>query len=202
MSATYTVTWFECPSEPLPKWKPYRPTGAGLFSADPVRVDGCAWHAGEVTSPHNDVPGYRTIQMTAPWAPVAELAHLKVGAAAAGANHTPVARLVPGRPTFPRTTAFWWEYQRVSVPRQVLVGYRDSQAEHPANKQVDDLEQHQANQPTPRQACWRQPSSATQSNFRRHCTRTSPSRSGTTNATLPLPPRPTSTAPRFIENLF
>ena len=84
----------------------HRPTGAGLFSADPVRVDGCAWHAGEVTSPHNDVPGYRTMQMTAPWAPVAELAHLKVGAAAAGANHTPVARLLPGWLMFPRTTAF------------------------------------------------------------------------------------------------
>src|ERR1035441_3747561 len=35
---------------------------------------GCAWHAGEVTSPRDAVPGYRTIRMAAPQAPVAALA--------------------------------------------------------------------------------------------------------------------------------
>ena len=33
--------------------------------------------------------------------------------------------------------------------------HQDGQAEHPANQQVDDLEQHPASQPSPRQACRR-----------------------------------------------
>jgi anti-sigma factor RsiW len=48
------------------------------------------------------------------------------------------------------------EHQQLSVLRQVLAGYQDSQAEYPADQQVDALEQHPASQPSPRQACWRQ----------------------------------------------
>ena len=47
------------------------------------------------------------------------------------------------------------EYQQLSIFRQVTAEHQDGQAEHPANQQVDDLEQHPASQPSPRQACRR-----------------------------------------------
>jgi hypothetical protein len=46
-------------------------------------------------------------------------------------------------------------HQQFSVLRQVFTECQDSQARYPANWQVDDLEQHPASQPSPRQACWR-----------------------------------------------
>ena len=47
------------------------------------------------------------------------------------------------------------EHQQLSFLRPVPAEHQDSQAEYPANQQVDDLEQHPASQPSPRQACWR-----------------------------------------------
>jgi hypothetical protein len=48
------------------------------------------------------------------------------------------------------------EHQQLSLLGPVPAEHHDSQAEYPANKQVDDLEQHPASQPSPRQACWQQ----------------------------------------------
>jgi hypothetical protein len=47
------------------------------------------------------------------------------------------------------------EYQQLSIFRPVAAEHQDGQAEHPANRQVDDLEQHPASQPSPPQACCR-----------------------------------------------
>jgi hypothetical protein len=48
------------------------------------------------------------------------------------------------------------EHQQLSVLCPVPTEHQDSQAEYPANQQVDDLEQHPASQPSPRHACWQQ----------------------------------------------
>ena len=47
------------------------------------------------------------------------------------------------------------EHQQFSILRQVAGEHQDGQAEYPAREQVDDLKQHPASQPSPRQACWR-----------------------------------------------
>ena len=44
------------------------------------------------------------------------------------------------------------EYEQLSFLRPVPVNYQDSKAEYLANQQVDDLEQHPASQPSPRQS--------------------------------------------------
>ena len=79
----------------------------------------------------------------------------------------PVGRLVPhpaGVP--PQDRVLMPEYQQLSILRQVAAEHQDGQAEHPAREQVDDLEQHPASQPSPRQACWRKRRSATQLSIR------------------------------------
>jgi hypothetical protein len=58
------------------------------------------------------------------------------------------------------------EHQQLSIARPVAAEHQDGQAEYPANQQVDDLEQHPASQPSPRQACWRQRRSAAESIIR------------------------------------
>ena len=45
--------------------------------------------------------------------------------------------------------------QVTSLFRPVAGEHQDGQAEHPANQQVDDLEQHLASQPSLPQACCR-----------------------------------------------
>ena len=52
------------------------------------------------------------------------------------------------------------EYQQLSMLRSVPAEHQDNQFENPENQQVDDLEQHPASQPAPRQACWPQRRSA------------------------------------------
>ena len=47
------------------------------------------------------------------------------------------------------------EHQQLSLLRLVPTECQDSQAEYPANQQVDDLEQHPASQPSASQTCWR-----------------------------------------------
>jgi len=47
------------------------------------------------------------------------------------------------------------DYQQLSILRHVLAERQDSEAEYPANQQVDDPDQHGASQPSPRQARWR-----------------------------------------------
>jgi len=46
-------------------------------------------------------------------------------------------------------------HQQLSILRHVLAERQDSEAEYPANQQVDDPDQHGASQPSPRQARWR-----------------------------------------------
>ena len=58
------------------------------------------------------------------------------------------------------------EHQQLSILRLVPAEHQDSEAEYPANQQVDDLEQHPASQPSPRPGCWRRHRSATQSIIR------------------------------------
>ena len=58
------------------------------------------------------------------------------------------------------------EYQQLSILHRVPADCQDSQAEYPANQQVDDLEQHPASQPSPRPRCWRRHRSAAQSIIR------------------------------------
>jgi hypothetical protein len=58
------------------------------------------------------------------------------------------------------------EHQQLGLLRLVPADCQDSQAEYPANQQVDDLEQHQASQPLPRPDCWRRHRSAAQSIIR------------------------------------
>jgi hypothetical protein len=58
------------------------------------------------------------------------------------------------------------EHQQLSILRPVTAEHQDGHAEHPAREQVDDLEQHPASQPSPRQTCWRKRRSATQSSIR------------------------------------
>jgi hypothetical protein len=68
----------------------------------------------------------------------------------------PAGRLIPhpaGVP--PQYRVLTPEHQQLSVLRQVAAEDQDGQAEHPAREQVDDLEQHPASQPAPRQACSR-----------------------------------------------
>jgi hypothetical protein len=60
------------------------------------------------------------------------------------------------------------EHEQLSVLRQVPAEYQDSQAEYPANQQVDDLEQHPASQPSPRPGCPRPRRSALNRLFGRH----------------------------------
>jgi hypothetical protein len=45
------------------------------------------------------------------------------------------------------------EHQQFSSHRLVAAEHQDSYAEYPARQQIDDLEQHPASQPSPRQAC-------------------------------------------------
>ncbi len=47
------------------------------------------------------------------------------------------------------------EHQQFSSLRPVAAEHQGSHAEYPARQQIDDLEQHPASQPSPRQACWR-----------------------------------------------
>jgi hypothetical protein len=64
---------------------------------------------------------------------------------ASAANQAPVGRLVPhpaGMP--PQYRSLMPEHQQFSILRQVTAERQDGQAEHPARKQVDDLEQHPA----------------------------------------------------------
>jgi len=58
------------------------------------------------------------------------------------------------------------EHQQLSILRQIPAEYQDSQAEYPANQQVDDLEQHSVSQPSPRPGCRRRHRPATQSIIR------------------------------------
>ena len=84
-----------------------------------------------------------------------------------GGEPGPVGRLVPhpaGVP--PQYRVLVPEHQQLSILRQVAAEDQDGQAEYPAREQVDDLEQHPASQPSPRQACWRKRRSATQSSIR------------------------------------
>ena len=46
------------------------------------------------------------------------------------------------------------QHQQLSILRHVPAEQQDSQAEYPANQQVDDLEQHAASQPSRRPGCW------------------------------------------------
>jgi hypothetical protein len=68
----------------------------------------------------------------------------------------PVGRLVP-RPAdvSAQYRVLVPEHQQFSILRQVAGEHQDGQAEYPAREQVDDLKQHPASQPSPRQACWR-----------------------------------------------
>jgi hypothetical protein len=68
----------------------------------------------------------------------------------------PVGRLVPhpaGVP--PQDRVLVSERQQLSILRQVTAEDQDGHAEHPARKQVHDLEQHPPSQPSPRLACLR-----------------------------------------------
>jgi hypothetical protein len=79
----------------------------------------------------------------------------------------PVSRLIPypaGLP--PQDRVLVPEYQQFSILRQVTAAHQDGQAEHPACKQVHDLEQYPPTQPSPRLACWRTRRSAMQSSIR------------------------------------
>ena len=79
----------------------------------------------------------------------------------------PVSRLIPypaGRPSQDRVLVP--EHQQFSILRQVTAAHQDGQAEHPARKQVHDLEQHPPTQPSPRLARWRTRRSAMQSSIR------------------------------------
>jgi hypothetical protein len=68
----------------------------------------------------------------------------------------PVGRLVPDPAGVPaQHRVLVPEHQQLSILRQVPAEHQDSQAEYPARQQIDDLEQHPASQPSPRQACWR-----------------------------------------------
>jgi hypothetical protein len=58
------------------------------------------------------------------------------------------------------------EHEQLSILRHVTAEHQDGQAEHPAGKQVDDLEQHPPSQPSPHQTCWRKRRPATQSSIR------------------------------------
>jgi hypothetical protein len=84
----------------------------------------------------------------------------------------PARRSTPGRPTGTRPgraaqhRVLVAEHDQLSILGQVLAGYQCSEAEYPANQQVDDLEQHPASQPSPRPGCWRWRRSATQSIIR------------------------------------
>jgi hypothetical protein len=79
----------------------------------------------------------------------------------------PVCWLVPGPvgvPTQDRVSVP--QHQQFSVLRHVPAGQQHSQAKHPANQQVDDLEQHAASQPSRSPGCWRRHRSAAQSIIR------------------------------------
>jgi len=68
----------------------------------------------------------------------------------------PVGRLVPHPADVPpQYRVLMPEHQQLSILRQVTAEHQDGQAEYPAREQVNDLEQHPASQPAPRQACWR-----------------------------------------------
>jgi hypothetical protein len=57
----------------------------------------------------------------------------------------PVSRLVPHPADVPpQYRILMPEHQQLSILRQVTAEHQDGQAEHPAHKQVDDLEQHPA----------------------------------------------------------
>jgi hypothetical protein len=65
----------------------------------------------------------------------------------------PVGRLVPhpaGVP--PQDRVLMPEHQQLSILRQVTAEHQDGQVEHPAGKQVHDLEQHPPSQPSARPA--------------------------------------------------
>jgi hypothetical protein len=95
-----------------------------------------------------------------PAASPASRGRLRSSACAVGA--APARRATPGRParTAPRGVPAQHrvlvpEHQQLRILRQVPAEHQDGQAEYPAREQVDDLEQHPASQPSPRQACWR-----------------------------------------------
>ena len=79
----------------------------------------------------------------------------------------PVGRLIPHPSDVPpQYRVLMPEHQQLSILRQATAEHQHGQAEHPPREQVDDLEQHLASQPAPRQACWRKRRSATQSSIR------------------------------------
>jgi hypothetical protein len=96
----------------------------------------------------------------------------KIWPSACGVWAVPARRSTPGRPTGTRPgraaqhRVLVAEHDQLSILGQVLAGYQCSEAEYPANQQVDDLEQHPASQPSPRPGCWRWRRSATQSIIR------------------------------------
>jgi len=97
----------------------------------------------------------------------------------------PVGRLVPdpgGVPAQHRVLVP--EHQQLSVLRQVLAGYQDSQAEYPADQQVDALEQHPASHHPAKPAGG---STELPRVSGQHCARALPSAS-MANLTLPAPP--------------
>jgi PAS domain-containing protein len=47
------------------------------------------------------------------------------------------------------------EHEQLSILGQIPAEHEGSEAEYPANQQVDDLEQHSASQPSSRRGCWR-----------------------------------------------
>ena len=75
---------------------------------------------------------------------------------ASAANHTRSAGSYRTRPDVAaQHRVLVPEHQQFSSLRPVAAEHQDSYAEYPARQQVDDLEQHPASQPSPRQACWR-----------------------------------------------
>ena len=81
----------------------------------------------------------------------------QVGPARRGAGPMPGARRISQTVTHPAGVAAQHrvlvpEYQQLSIHRHVLAERQDSEAEYPANQQVDDPDQHGASQPSPRQA--------------------------------------------------
>jgi hypothetical protein len=68
----------------------------------------------------------------------------------------PVGRLIPNPAHMPaQYRVLVPEHQQLSILPQVAMEHQDGQAEYSAHQQIDDLEQHPASQPSPRQARWR-----------------------------------------------
>ena len=56
----------------------------------------------------------------------------------------PVGRLAPHLAGAPKYRVLMPEHRQLSILRQLAAEHQDGQTEHPARKQVDDLEQHPA----------------------------------------------------------